>query len=180
MKGGLFALHNRKIWELAELVLYAQPITEQKAVIALKRYVIGLDVDAPLPRFIYEHTGFQRFHPALGQMTRDIIERYAGRNDTAYQQYIAASRVELARKHYLGLPAVAVTSRLHKAAAYLNIKRAKQIGEKDKSVVEYSDYCQVGGGARAYIAHQLLYAIFSIGLRTNYSKSLFHYSPLGD
>ena len=44
-------------------------------------------------------------------MTRDIIERYAGRNDTAYQQYIAASRVELARKHYLGLPAVAVSRR---------------------------------------------------------------------
>jgi hypothetical protein len=125
------------------LVLDSQPIATNKPALYLKRHEVRLQINAPFTRSINQNACAQGLHASVRQMPRDVIKRYAGSHYSAHKQYVAASRIEFACEHDFALASVTMTSDLHEAATDRTFQRANQVREKHKSVIEYSNDCEI-------------------------------------
>jgi hypothetical protein len=121
------------------LVLDSQPIATHKPALNLERHEVRLQINSAFTGSINQNACAQGLHAAVRQMPRDVIKGYARCYDSTHKQYVAAARIEFACEHDLALASVTMTSNFHEAATDRTFKRANQVREKHKSVIEYSN-----------------------------------------
>jgi hypothetical protein len=99
-------------------------------------------------------------------MPRDVIKRNSRCHDSTHKQYIAAARIEFAGKQKLCLASVTLRGYFLDAATDRTFQRANQVREKHKSVIEYSNDCEIANRLDgANFIRELIYACAYFFLR---------------